>query len=133
MPVYKLLGGKQRNSLRAYASQLQNDWGENRKPARTPQDYARVAETAVRNAVGKKVDIILENHCYTDKLSAVQYGNMARKYGILYYEEPTTPHPDLLSYVFNETGIPVASGERIYSRWQYRQYFGRNSIQGIQC
>ena len=27
-PLYKLLGGKQRNSLRAYASQLQNDWGE---------------------------------------------------------------------------------------------------------
>ncbi|NMM63380.1 mandelate racemase/muconate lactonizing enzyme family protein [Clostridium sp. P21] len=177
MPVYKLLGGKQRNSLRAYASQLQNDWGENRKPARTPQDYARVAEiavqkgfdaikinfltfredegrypetsqtafldpnymetveariAAVRNAVGKKVDIILENHCYTDKLSAVQYGNMARKYGILYYEEPTTPHPDLLSYVYKETGIPVASGERIYSRWQYRQYFEQNAIQIIQ-
>ena len=44
VPLYKLLGGKQRNSLRAYASQLQNDWGENRKTARTPEDYARVTK-----------------------------------------------------------------------------------------
>lgn len=177
VPLYKLLGGKQRSSLRAYASQLQNDWGENRKPARTPEDYARVARTAVekgfdavkinfltfhpeegrypeteqtaflnpsymkvaesriaavREAVGDEVDIILENHCYTDKVSATQYGNMAKKYGILYFEEPTTPHPDLLSYVHKETGIPVAGGERIYSRWQYRQYFETDAIQVIQ-
>lgn len=177
VPVYKLLGGKQRSKLRCYASQLQNDWGINRTPARTPEDYARVCRIAVdkgfdavklnfltfhpeqgrwpeteqtaflppaymecaeeriaaaREAVGKDVDIILENHCYTDRLSAVQYGNMAKKYGVLYYEEPTTPHPDLLSYVHQQTGIPVASGERIYSRWQYRQYFEKDSIQIIQ-
>ena len=158
-------------------SQLQNDWGENRKPARSPEDYGRVAKiavekgfdavkinfltfrpdegrypetmqtaflhpdymetaeariAAVRKAIGEKADIILENHCYTDRLSAVQYGNMAKKYGILYFEEPTTPHPDLLSYVHKETGIPVASGERIYSRWQYKPYFENDSIQVIQ-
>lgn len=152
VPVWKLLGGKQRSSLRAYASQLQNDWGKNRKPARSPEDYGRVAKiavekgfdavkinfltfrpdegrypetmqtaflhpdymgtaeariAAVRKAIGEKADIILENHCYTDRLSAVQYGNMAKKYGILYFEEPTTPHPDLLSYVYKETGVQI--------------------------
>ena len=177
VPVYKLLGGKQRSELRCYASQLQNGWGEGRKPARTPEDYAKVCcaavergfdavklnfltfhpeqgrwpETdqtaflprtyldcaearisAVRDAVGGGVDLILENHCYTDKLSAVQFGNMAKPYGVLYFEEPTTPHPDLLSYVHRETGIPVASGERIYSRWQYRTYFEKDAIQVIQ-
>ena len=95
-------------------------------------EVAEARIKAAREAVGKNVDIILENHCYTDKLSAVQYGNMAKKYGILYFEEPTVPHPDLLSYVHQETGIPVASGERIYSRWQYRQYFEDNAIQIIQ-
>lgn len=177
LPVYKLLGGKQREHLRAYASQLQNGWGVDRQPARSPRDYARAAEiaaekgfdavkfnfltfrpdqgrypgtaqtaflhpdyletagariAAVREALGKKADIILENHCYTDKLSAVQYGNMAKGHGILYFEEPTAPHPDLLSYVHRETGLPVASGERIYSRWQYRQYFEQDAIQVIQ-
>ena len=46
-PLHELLGGKQRDSLRAYASQLQNGWGTDRKPARTPDDYARQAEIAM--------------------------------------------------------------------------------------
>lgn len=36
VPLYKLLGGKCRDSLRAYASQLQEGWGVGRSPARTP-------------------------------------------------------------------------------------------------
>ena len=47
---------------------------------------------------------------------------IAKKYGILYFEELTAPHPDLLSYVHRQTGIPVASGERIYSRWQFQKH-----------
>ena len=76
-------------------------------------DLAEARIAAVREAVGSKVDIILENHCYTDAQSAVQFGNMAKKYGILYYEEPVVPHEDTLAYVHQQTGIPVASGERI--------------------
>ena len=176
-PLYELLGGKQRETLRCYASQLQNGWGEERKPARTPQDYARQAEiavekgfdavkynfltfrddegphpatqqtatlhprylkgaesriAAVREAVGDKVDIILENHCYTDVESAVQFGNMAKKYGILYYEEPTIPNEDLLLAVHQGTGIPVASGERLYSRWQFKKCLDKRAVQVIQ-
>ena len=139
-PLYKLLGGKQRTRLRAYASQLQNGWGVGRKPARTPGEYAAAAQeavdrgfdavkfnfltfrpdegryptyeqtaylshqymntaeeriSAVREVLGQNGDIILENHCYTDVQSAIQFGNMAKAHGILYYEEPTTPQPDL--------------------------------------
>ena len=47
---------------------------------------------------------------------------LCEKYGILYFEELTAPHPDLLSYVHRQTGIPVASGERIYSRWQFQKH-----------
>ncbi len=177
MPLYKLLGGKQRESLRAYASQLQNGWGQGRKPARTPEDYARQAEiavekgfdavkfnfltfredegrypgteqtaflsakymqvaeariAAVREAVGPEVDIILENHCYTDAQSASQFGKMAAKYGILYFEEPSTPQEDVLRFIHQETGIPVASGERIYSRWQFKRFLDKEAIQVIQ-
>ena len=42
-------------------------------------DLAEARIAAVREAVGSKVDIILENHCYTDAQSAVQFGNMAKK------------------------------------------------------
>lgn len=176
-PVYKLLGGKIRGSLRAYASQIQNGWGTGRKPARTPEDYAAVAKTAVnqgydaiktdffmfkegegrfaiseqtgllppptmklledriaatREAVGPNVDIILENHCYTDALGAVQMGNMANKYNIFYFEEPTTPHEDLNRYVHDKTNIPIATGERLFSRWQFKKMMEAGAVQIIQ-
>lgn len=50
----------------------------------------------------------------------------------MYFEEPVVPHPDLLSYVHRETGIPVASGERMYSRWQFKERLDKDAIQIIQ-
>lgn len=177
VPVYKLLGGKKRDNLRCYASQLQFGWGEVRIPARTPEDYAKnakkaVAEgydavkfdfflydekdgffndndrlgllskkylnivekriAAVREAVGSDVDIIMENHSYTDAQSALQLGKMAEKYDIFCFEEPTTPYPKITKYMSDKLNIPIATGERIYSRWQYAQYFENCSVQMIQ-
>lgn len=176
-PLHELLGGKLRNQLRAYASQLQNGFPENRRPCRAPEDYAEVTKMAMakgfdavkynfttfredgsrypqteqapylgghymqviearikatRDTLGPAGDIILENHCYTDKLSATQMGNMAKKYNIMYFEEPVAPHGELLSYVHRETGIPVASGERMYTRWQFKDRLDQNAIQVIQ-
>ena len=87
---------------------------------------------AVRQAIGPKVDIIIENHSFTDAQSSSQIGRMAKKYDIFYFEEPTTPTPQLSKYVHEETGLPVANGERIYTRWQYADYFKENAIQVIQ-
>ena len=87
---------------------------------------------AVRDTLGPYGDIILENHCYTDKESAVQMGNAVREYGIMYFEEPVAPHADLLSYVHRETGIKVASGERMFSRWQFKDRLDKEAIQVIQ-
>ena len=97
--------------------------------------YLKVVESrlkAVRDTLGPDGDIILENHAYTDRQSAVRMGNMAKKYDILYFEEPVAPHGDLLRYVHQETGIPIASGERMYSRWQFKQRMDQDAIQVIQ-
>ena len=176
-PLWELLGGKQRDHLKAYASQLQMGWGESRKLAASAQDYANntkialekgfktvkinfltfdeqgkqipwqrqtaflspnylnLAEErikAVRNVLEENGELILENHALTDKLSAVQYGKMSSKYNILYFEEPVKPDPDLLSYVHQETGLNIASGERMYSRWDFKRTFYQNSIQVAQ-
>lgn len=176
-PLHQLLGGRQQTRLRAYASQLQNGWGTERKPARTPEEYAqqvRIAAdqgfdavklnfltfredegrydaaeqtgflspayrqtveariAAAREALGPKGELILENHCYTDVPSAIQVGQLAKQYGILYYEEPVTPYAPSLRQVYEQTGIPVASGERIYSRWQFARFLEEKAIQVVQ-
>lgn len=177
VPVYELLGGKQRDSLRCYASQLQFGWCDAKVPARTNDEYAANARKAVsegydaikidfftfdedgrrfnaedttrvltpkqrnlvvgrvdavREAVGPDVDIIMENHSYIDAQGAVQLGREVEKYGILFFEEPTTPNPKMNKFVADRINIPIAQGERIYSRWGYAPYFEDGSIQLIQ-
>jgi L-alanine-DL-glutamate epimerase-like enolase superfamily enzyme len=47
VPLYKLLGGKTRDSLRCYASQLQFGWGDHWTPLAKPEEYAECATRAV--------------------------------------------------------------------------------------
>lgn len=177
VPVSTLLGGKLRNRLRCYASQLQTGWENDRKAALLPEDYVRNCKlaladgydavkidfftwdrdgrtfgpedqarllspyylnlideraSAVRETIGKNVDLIVENHSRPDANAAIQIGQMLEKYNIFYYEEPNTPSPKMTKYIRENVNIPLASGERIYGRWQYAQYFENNSLQVIQ-
>ncbi|MBE3607034.1 hypothetical protein CCAL13119_08840 [Campylobacter sp. RM13119] len=47
-------------------------------------------------------------------------------------EEPSTPTPDVNKFIASNINIPVAHGERIYTRWQYKAYFENHSISMIQ-
>lgn len=52
LPVYKLLGGKLRNSLRCYASQLHAGWNFEKYGTlvpKTPEEYGEVAKRAVND------------------------------------------------------------------------------------
>jgi L-alanine-DL-glutamate epimerase-like enolase superfamily enzyme len=100
-----------------------------------PAKLTRLVETrikAVREAVGPDVDIIMENHSYSDAISAVQLGKLAEKYNIWAYEEPNTPGIKSSEYITQNVSVPIANGERIYTRWQYAPYFEKNLIQLIQ-
>ncbi len=177
IPVYKLLGGKRRDKLRTYASQLQFQWGDGINPISDPEDYAAAAKhavsegfdaikidfftydrdgrylssedttrllgpyyidmveeriAAVREAVGPAVDILMEAHSFTDTQSAIQIGKRAEKYQIFCYEEPITPNPKLTKLVAENVSIPIASGERIYTRMGYVPYFENGSLALIQ-
>lgn len=88
---------------------------------------------AVREAGGEDMDIIIELHSYTDTKTSVQLARALEPFGIFYYEEPTQPlNPSLFVDISQRTSIPLASGERIYSRWGYRQFFEERSLSVIQ-
>lgn len=97
----------------------------------TPQTLKTVVERvkAVREAVGPNVDIIIENHSYLDINSAIQLAEAVKPYNIFYFEEPNTPDPHTAERLAQKIDIPIASGERIYTRWQYAKYFAKNALQ----
>ncbi|MBR6812760.1 MAG: mandelate racemase/muconate lactonizing enzyme family protein [Oscillospiraceae bacterium] len=88
---------------------------------------------ATREAVGPDIDIIVENHAHTDLISGTQFGQAIEKYNIYYYEEAVSPiNPDVSKNLSRRVNIPIANGERIYTRWKYLPFLNDNSIQIIQ-
>jgi L-alanine-DL-glutamate epimerase-like enolase superfamily enzyme len=169
-PLYKLLGGAHRKSLRCYASQLQFGWAVERfNPLQAesgePSVYAEAASRAAsegytaikanfmrfdrkggilpyidalshldkgflrlveariratREAAGPDVEIIMENHAMTDAASALQIAKIAEPYDIMFYEEPSLAlNPAVLQKIARNTAIPLATGERTYTRWGF--------------
>ena len=141
-PVYRLLGGRARDMLPAYA----NGWYGG---AMTPQDYARKSRevvargyrsmkfdpfeqawkdmsqaqmqaaqdivAAVREAVGDQVDLMIEVHGRLSVGCAIEMGRRLAPYRPAWYEEPVSPHSlDLLAEVKRALPFPIAAGERLY-------------------
>jgi L-alanine-DL-glutamate epimerase-like enolase superfamily enzyme len=93
--------------------------------------YDRLA--AVREAVGPEVDIIVELHSITETTAAIQLGKAIEDLGIYYYEEPVMPlNSKMMQEIKENISIPVASGERIYTRWGYRPFLETRSLDVVQ-
>ncbi|MGE4484679.1 MAG: mandelate racemase/muconate lactonizing enzyme family protein [Oscillospiraceae bacterium] len=93
--------------------------------------YDRMA--AIRETGGPDMDIILELHSLCDTTGAIQLCQALEKLKIFYCEEPTQPlNPDLYKAIAEKTSIPLATGERSYSRWGYRQFFEDRTLRIIQ-
>ena len=183
VPCYVLLGGKHRDRLRCYASQLQSGWKfhdfmtapgdlgflreacqaaiddgydaikidfinkrldgtptsrsggdpmKNYIPKQWMKEYVQRVETA-REAVGPDVDIIMENHCITNATTALQFARETEQYDIMFLEEPANPMSPLEYKRLSEgTRIPLATGERSYTRWGFLPLMENGSLSVIQ-
>lgn len=87
---------------------------------------------AVREAVGPKVDILMECHGDLDAVSAAQLGKVIEKYNIFCYEEPTAPFPNISKAISDKTHLPLAHGERLYTRFQFAPFLENGSLQLLQ-
>ena len=190
VPVYKLIGGKTNEKLRAYASQLQFGWRkvitelDNLTLFFDPQDYYDVTReamaegydavkidpvfapadpippaeafarqgnqirgcypeaelkrsveriAAVREAGGDNLDIIVEIHSLLDANTSAILGKALEPYRIMYYEEPTMPSaPTVFKHIKERCSLPLATGERSYTRWGFRQFFEDRTLDIIQ-
>ena len=88
---------------------------------------------AAREAGGDDLDIIIELHSLLDTNTATELARVLKPYRVMYYEEPTQPmNPDLYKVLREKTSLPLATGERTYSRWGFRPFFENRSLSIIQ-
>jgi galactonate dehydratase len=93
--------------------------------------YARV--TAVREAVGPKVDILVEVHGNLGPTSAIQMGRRLEPLAPFFYEEPVDAlNVEAMRKVAEQVAIPIAAGERLYTRYGFRQYVEEQVIDILQ-
>ena len=93
--------------------------------------YNRVA--AMREVGGEDLDIIIEMHSNTDTTAAIQIGHALEDLRIFYYEEPCHPlNVQNMVEVRNAVNIPIATGERLYTRWDFKRLLRTGGVDIIQ-
>jgi galactonate dehydratase len=93
---------------------------------------ARCVE-AMRNAVGDGIDIMLDLHARTTPAAAIQFGRALSDYNLYWYEEPCWPeHIDSLVEIGRALPFPIATGERLVGRWEFRELFEKRACAIVQ-
>lgn len=166
VPVYELLGGRVRDSIRLY-NHLGGGTMKGMYESTEPQEFAeralmvqeagydalkfmpvprtmpvegtesvRYAESlvkAVREAVGPKMDLMVDLHARTLPPMAIQYCQAFEPYGLLFFEEPCpTEDIEATALVTRASRIPIATGERLAGRHQFREIFEKRACHIIQ-
>ncbi len=152
VPVYKLLGGAVRDKIRAYTHAFNPEQAEKLvalgytgiktggmifegaiDPAEVP---SRLKEhiRSMRQAVGPSVDIMIDNHGRAWPSLAIRQIRAVEEFDLFFFEEPVPPdNLDALAEVRRVTSqIDLATGERLFSRWDYKQLIERQLVDIIQ-
>ena len=83
-------------------------------------DNGEAVVKSVREAVGGKCDLLIGTHGQLNTYSAIRLAKRIEKYDPLWFEEPVPPNNvDEMARVARSTSIPVATGERLSTRWEF--------------
>jgi galactonate dehydratase len=95
--------------------------------------YAAKLTEAVRNAVGDDMDLMVDLHARCWPAMAIQYCHALEPYGLFFFEEPC-PTEDISATleVTQKSNIPIATGERLVTRYQFREVFEKRACHVIQ-
>lgn len=159
-PVYQLLGGKFRDRIRLYANRWffgvnsiddlakkavetvkkgytalkwdpfgKSEWNITNSQLKDAISSIRV----VRKAVGDDVDIIIEGHGRFNVFTAVRIAKEIEEFKPMFFEEPVMPENlDALAEVRSKSPIPIAAGERFYTKHDFRLAIEKRAVDIIQ-
>jgi galactonate dehydratase len=154
MPVWQMLGGKVRERIRAYA------WIGGDRPddvaaaceVRRGQGFRAVKMNAtaeldwigtpklfdevvarVQAAQAQGMDVGLDFHGRVHKPMAKQLAKALEPLGLLFIEEPLlAENIEGLAQIAHLVSTPIALGERLYSRWDFKPFFAAAAVDIVQ-
>ncbi|MDE2890721.1 MAG: galactonate dehydratase [Gemmatimonadota bacterium] len=87
---------------------------------------------AYREAVGDEVDLCIEIHRRLDPAEAIVLGRAIEPYRPFFYEDPIRPdNLDAMAEVAQKIAIPIATGERIHTIYEFEMLLTRNAVQYV--
>jgi len=157
VPVYELLGGPVRDKMKVY-SWIGGDKPANMvaaAKARVDQGYRAVKMNAcsemewidtpkkiseiaacineVRTAIGFEIGIGIDFHGRVHKGIVKAMMEELDAVKPMFYEEPVlSEHPEAFPRLAQYTSTPIATGERLFSRWQFKPFFEGGGVDIIQ-
>ena len=158
LPVHQLLGGRVRDKIRVYANGPRGTTPEEIAEsalqikeagytamklcpfdATKPLDgqktvkKARAIMAAVRDAVGPDIELAVDAHGRLSPAMGITLGQAIKEFDILFYEEPCLPeNAATMATVARECGIPVATGERLFTIWGFRDILEKQAAVVLQ-
>lgn len=159
VPVYQLIGGRCRDRVRVYRAiggstpeQIAEDarlavkegfTGVKMSPQ--PGDHTSLPwgvvlrETArrmeaARRAVGDEIDIGLDPHAQIfEPIRAWELSEAVRPFRPMFFEEPLRPeNVEALAKLKEKMGIPLATGEMLYTKYQFRDVIAAHAADILQ-
>lgn len=83
----------------------------------------------IREALGYDIDLCLEMHRRLKPHEAITFARQVEKYRPMFLEDPITPDQfDLMGMIADKTHVPIATGERIHTVYEYDMLFSRNAM-----
>ncbi len=147
VPVYKLLGGPTRDRARVYGRVSQETGvnamkvgprGEERSPIKYVEGQKFVDEVverfkALRDKYGPGVDIGIDFHGAVQPPTAMLLIKALEPYQPWFYEEVVQAlNVDVMAELAHKTHIPLATGERVFTKWGFREILEKRAATILQ-
>ena len=87
----------------------------------------------IRDAVGDKCDLLFGAHGQMTPAAAIRLAKRLEPYDPLWLEEPTAAeNPDAMAQVARGTSIPIATGERLTTKYEFANLLSRQAVAILQ-
>jgi len=96
-------------------------------------DNAELVVKNVREAVGTRCDLLIGTHGQMTTSSAIRFAKRLEQFDPLWFEEPVPPeNVEEMARVARSTSIPVASGERLTTKYEFAQLLEKQAVAILQ-